>query len=162
MATVLAAVLAACTVGPDYVRPAVETPQAFKEQWKTAEPRDQRPRGEWWEVFGDSTLDGLVAQVDIDNQNIRIAEANVRQARSLSAQARAAFFPAVTGNASAVRGSVSGSSRGLTGTSSGGVANTYNVNLDATWELDLWGRVRRNVESAEANVGASEADLAGA
>jgi NodT family efflux transporter outer membrane factor (OMF) lipoprotein len=161
-AVLLAAALAACTVGPDYVRPAVETPAAFKEQWKTAEPRDEHPRGDWWAVFGDSTLDSLAAQVDINNQNIKVAEANVRQARALTAQARAAFFPVVTGNASATRGSISGSSRGNTGSSSGGVVNAYNVNLDATWELDLWGRVRRNVESAEANVGASEADLAGA
>jgi len=162
VAALLAAALGACTVGPDYVRPAVETPPAFKEEWKTAEPRDERPRGDWWEVFGDTTLNDLAAQVDINNQNIKVAEANVRQARALTAQARAAFFPAVTGNASAVRGAVSGSSRGLTGASGGGVANTYNVNLDATWELDLWGRVRRNVESSEANVAASEADLAGA
>jgi NodT family efflux transporter outer membrane factor (OMF) lipoprotein len=162
----VAAALAACTVGPDYVRPTVETPQAFKEQWKVAEPRDQRPRGEWWEVFGDSTLDSLVSQVDINNQNLKAAEANVRQARALTAQARAAFFPTVTGGASATRASA-GSSRsasGNTNTAAGAprVGNVYSVDLDATWELDLWGRVRRNVESAEASAKASEADMAGA
>ena len=72
--------LAGCTVGPDYVRPPVETPSSFKEsqQWKVAQPRDQGPRGDWWDVFGDSTLNDLVSKVDIDNQNIKVAEANVR------------------------------------------------------------------------------------
>jgi NodT family efflux transporter outer membrane factor (OMF) lipoprotein len=162
-AVALAAALAACTVGPDYVRPTVETPSAFKEQWKVAEPRDQGPRGSWWEVFGDDALNGLAAQVDINNQNIKVAEANVRQARALTAQARAAFFPSVTGGASATRSS-RGAGAGTTGNATGSprVANAFSVDLDATWELDLWGRVRRNVESAEANVQASEADLAGA
>jgi NodT family efflux transporter outer membrane factor (OMF) lipoprotein len=163
-AVALGGVLAACTVGPDYVRPAVESPAAFKEQWKVAQPRDEGPRGNWWEVFGDAQLNALAAQVDVNNQNIKVAEANVRQARALTAQARSAFFPTVTGNASATRASVS---RGNTGNNAnvgggGGVANAYNVALDATWELDLWGRVRRNVESAEASAQASEADLAGA
>lgn len=160
----LGGVLAACTVGPNYVRPAVESPAAFKEQWKVAQPRDEGPRGNWWEVFGDAQLNALAAQVDVNNQNIKVAEANVRQARAVTAQARSAFFPTVTGNASATRASVS---RGNTGNNAnigggGGVANAYNVALDATWELDLWGRVRRNVESAEASAQASEADLAGA
>jgi NodT family efflux transporter outer membrane factor (OMF) lipoprotein len=163
-AVALGGVLAACTVGPDYVRPAVESPAAFKEQWKVAQPRDEGPRGNWWEVFGDAQLNALAAQVDVNNQNIKVAEANVRQARAVTAQARSAFFPTVTGNASATRASVS---RGNTGNNAnigggGGVANAYNVALDATWELDLWGRVRRNVESAEASAQASEADLAGA
>ena len=164
-ALTVVAVLAACTVGPNYVRPPVATPTAYKEAqpWKPAEPGDAGPRGNWWEVFGDPMLNDLVAQVDIDNQNIKAAEANVRQARALTAQARSAFFPTVSGNASATRGSISGGGRGgNTGASSGGVANAYNVALDATWELDLWGRVRRNVESAEASARASEADLGAA
>ena len=145
------------------MRPAVETPSAYKEtqeQWKVAEPRDTGPRGNWWDVFGDSELNKLVAQVDINNQNIKVAEANVRQARALTAQARAAFFPTVTGGASATRASGGGGSAS-TGTSAGGgrVGNAYLVDLDATWELDLWGRVRRNVESAEASAQASQADL---
>jgi NodT family efflux transporter outer membrane factor (OMF) lipoprotein len=157
--------LVGCTVGPDYVRPTVEAPAAYKEAqpWKPAEPRDGGPRGNWWEVFADPMLNDLVARVEIDNQNIKAAEANVRQARALTAQARTAFFPTVTGDAAATRGSVSGGGRGGNGTAaSGGVANAYNVALDATWELDLWGRVRRNVESAEASAQASEADLAAA
>jgi NodT family efflux transporter outer membrane factor (OMF) lipoprotein len=161
--------IAGCTVGPDYVRPAVETPPAFKEAegWKLAQPRDQLPRDKWWEVFNDPLLNDLVSQVQVNNQNIKVAEANVRQARALTAQARSAFFPTVTGNASATRGSLSGGGRntnvgGAGNGGGGGVANVYNVALDATWELDLWGRVRRNVESAEAGTQASIADLGGA
>ena len=162
--TALSAALIAvgCTVGPDYVRPAVQTPAAFKETegWKIAQPRDNLPREHWWEVFGDPVLNGLVSQVDINNQNIKVAEANLRQARALTAQARSAFFPTVTGNASATRGAASGSGRTVGSNSGTGVvANVYNVQLDATWELDLWGRVRRNVESSEAGEQASTADL---
>ncbi|HTP46886.1 MAG TPA: efflux transporter outer membrane subunit [Casimicrobiaceae bacterium] len=162
--TALGAALIAvgCTVGPDYVRPAVQTPAAFKETegWKIAQPRDNLPREHWWEVFGDPVLNGLVSQVDINNQNIKVAEANLRQARALTAQARSAFFPTVTGNASATRGAASGSGRTVGSNSGTGVvANVYNVQLDATWELDLWGRVRRNVESSEASEQASTADL---
>jgi len=157
-----------CTVGPDYVRPAASTPPAFKEAegWKVAQPRDNLPRDKWWEVFNDPVLNDLAAQVEVNNQNIKSAEANVRQARALTAQARSAFFPTVTGNASATRGSASGGGRstnvGGNGASGGGVTNVYNVSLDATWELDLWGRVRRNVESSEAAAQASVADLGSA
>jgi NodT family efflux transporter outer membrane factor (OMF) lipoprotein len=163
-ASLAALALGACTVGPDYVRPAVETPPAFKEAqgWKVAQPRDELPRGKWWEIFGDPQLDDLASQVDINNQNVKLAEANVRQARALTDQARSAFFPVVSGNASATRASASGGGRGAGGAGSGtggGVSNAYNVALDATWELDLWGRVRRNVESAEAGAQASTADL---
>src|SRR5437762_4635447 len=160
------AALLACTVGPDYVRPAVETPPAFKEQWKLAQPRDTGPRGNWWEVFGDSTLNDLAAQVDINNQNIKVAEANVREARALTAQARAAFFPTVTGGASATRGS---SGTGRSGTSASAVtgggasraSNAYSLDLDATSALDLWGRVRRIVEATQASTQAGAEGRAG-
>jgi NodT family efflux transporter outer membrane factor (OMF) lipoprotein len=160
--SVTAALITACNVGPDYVRPAVETPAAFKESqgWKLAQPRDNLPRDRWWEVFGDPILNELVAQVDINNQNIKVAEANLRQARALTAQARSGFFPTVTANATATRGAASGSGRSIgTASGTGAVANVYNVSLDATWELDLWGRVRRSVESSEASEQASAADL---
>ena len=156
--------LAACSVGPNYVRSPVETPSAYKEAqgWKQAEPRDERSRGKWWEVFNDAQLDALVTQVAITNQTIKAAEARVREAQALTQQARAAFFPIVTANASATR---SGSGGGTRSTSSGttvtlgGVHNNYNVALDINWEIDLWGRVRRTVEASEATAEASAADL---
>ncbi|HEX9301773.1 MAG TPA: efflux transporter outer membrane subunit [Casimicrobiaceae bacterium] len=155
--------LTACTVGPDYVRPAAEAPAAFKEAegWKPAQPKDQVPRGKWWSVFGDTRLDELEAQVDVSNQNIKLAEARVHQARALTQQARAAFFPTVDASASATRAGGRGGSSTASGTSvsGGAVSNFYNLALDANWELDLWGRVRRNVESTEAGTQASIADL---
>lgn len=160
----LAAVtLAGCTLGPDYVRPTAETPAAYKEAqgWKTATPNDTEPRGNWWAVFNDAQLDGLLSQVEINNQTIKAAEARVREARALTDQARAAYFPIVTANASATRsGGRAGSNTNLgNGLQSGGPRNSFNVALDVNWELDLWGRVRRTVEAGEATAQASVADL---
>ncbi len=151
------AALSACTMGPDYVRPRADAPAVFKESqgWKTAQPRDGAMRGDWWEVFGDAQLNALEAQVDVSNQTLKAAEARVREARAVVQQARAGLFPAVSGNASATRGS-GGGNRGA------GVGNSYNLSLDASWEIDLWGRVRRNVESSEASAQASAGDLGAA
>jgi NodT family efflux transporter outer membrane factor (OMF) lipoprotein len=151
-----------CSVGPNYVRPPTETPSAYKEAqgWKQAEPRDARPRGNWWEAFNDPQLNALVTQVAITNQTIKAAEARVRQARALTQTARAAFFPIVTANASATRSSSRGGTIvGGSVDSGGGVRNNYNVALDVNWEIDLWGRVRRTVEASEASGEASVADL---
>ncbi|HEV8258602.1 MAG TPA: efflux transporter outer membrane subunit [Casimicrobiaceae bacterium] len=151
-----------CSVGPNYVRPPVETPSAYKEAqgWKQAEPRDERPRGNWWEAFNDRELNTLVTQVAITNQTIKAAEARVREARALTQAARAAFFPIVTANASATRSSSRGGTIvGGSVDSGGGVRNNYNVAVDVNWEIDLWGRVRRTVEASEATAEASVADL---
>lgn len=156
--------LAACTLGPDYVRPGAEAPAGYKEAegWKPAQPKDQLPKGEWWRVFDDARLDSLEAQVEVSNQTVRNFAARVEQARALTAQARSAFFPTVNGSVSATRASTSGGGRVTTSngtTVGGGPVNAYNLALDANWELDLWGRVRRNVESNEAATQASVADL---
>jgi len=158
----LALMLAGCMVGPDYVRPAVPTPAAFKEMadWKVAQPRDDAPRGAWWDAFGDQDLDALLRQVDLSNQTIAAAAARMREAQAATQAARAALFPIVTGNAAAAR---SGRAAG-TPTASGAptVANSYNVAVDINWEIDLWGGVRRGVESSTAAAQASAADLAAA
>lgn len=153
------AVLAACTVGPDYVRPRVETPPAYKEagDWKPAEPRDDASRGKWWEVFGDPQLSALVEQVEISNSNIRVAEAQFRAARAVLAQARASFFPAVSATASTTR-SRSPSLPNQVVTAPGPIDN-YSAALNASWELDLWGKVRRQVEANVATAQASAATL---
>ena len=93
---------AGCSVGPDYVRPPAETPVNYKENagWKVAQPRDELPRGKWWEIYNDPQLNALEEQVDISNQNIVAAEANFRQALALIRVAQAAYFPTVTGGAS--------------------------------------------------------------
>jgi NodT family efflux transporter outer membrane factor (OMF) lipoprotein len=161
------AALFGCKVGPNYLRPPVDTPAAYKEAqgWKRAEPQDEQSRGSWWEVFNDPELNALVTQVAINNQTVKAAEARVREARALTEAARAALFPLVTASASAAR---SGSGRGGAsgGSSSGGqvarVGNSYNVALDASWEIDLWGRIRRTIEASEATAEASVADLGAA
>jgi len=139
--------LAACKVGPDYVRPAAEMPATFKEakDWKQAQPKDDIVRNKWWEIFGDSELNKLEEQVDISNQNVKAAEAQFRQARALIAEARAGFFPTLSGTGGATRGT-------------GGI-NTYLASLGATWEPDVWGRIRRTMEANEANAQANFADL---
>jgi NodT family efflux transporter outer membrane factor (OMF) lipoprotein len=158
-ALVLSACLAGCMVGPDYVRPTAPVPEGYREMegWKRAEPRDAIARGRWWEMFGDPALDALAARVDISNQNIRIAEANFRQAQALAEQARAGLFPTVGAGASAIRSqSPSLSNQPSFAT---GPVNNFNLNLNASWELDLWGKVRRGIEAGEANWQASAADL---
>src|SRR6266581_3430344 len=162
------AALSACMVGPNYVRPPADAPAAFKETqgWKSAQPRDAAIRGSWWEVFGDAQLNALEAQVDVSNQTLKAAEARVREARALVQQARAGLFPTVSANVAATRsGSGAGASRSAgtaTGNSTSGVRNNYNLSLDASWELDLWGRVRRSIESSEASAQASAGDLGAA
>jgi NodT family efflux transporter outer membrane factor (OMF) lipoprotein len=148
-----------CAVGPDYRRPEIEAPAQYKEiqGWRPAEPRDATPRGAWWSVFGDAELDALLSRVNVSNQNIRVAEARFRQARAVADQARSALFPAVTASASATRGK----SPSLSNQPSFavGAVNNYNVALNTSWELDLWGRVRRSVEAGEASFQASAAEL---
>jgi NodT family efflux transporter outer membrane factor (OMF) lipoprotein len=144
----------------------VDTPATFKESkdWKPAQPADEVPKGKWWEAFKDPQLNALAAQVDISNQNIKLAEAQFRQARALSQAARAAFFPTVGASVSATRSGSPSNARSTTtssttGGSSSNTGNNYNLALDASWEPDLWGRVRRSVESAQASEQASAADL---
>jgi NodT family efflux transporter outer membrane factor (OMF) lipoprotein len=160
--------LAACSVGPDYQRPAIDTGAAYKEGegevpgWKPAQPSDAATRGAWWTVYGDATLDGLVAQLDAANQNIAEAEANYRQAQALVQGARAGFFPTVGVSAGATRSGSGVSSNGVQVGSGSSVGNQYSLIGSVNWELDLWGRIRRQVEASSAGAQASAADLAAA
>jgi NodT family efflux transporter outer membrane factor (OMF) lipoprotein len=160
LAAACGAVLAGCAVGPDYVRPAVETPAVYKElqiDWKPAQPSDATSRGRWWEAFGDPQLNALVAQVDISNQNLRSAEAHYRQAQAVIAASRSSYFPTVDANASIVK---SRSPVGaLGGTTAGRIITNRSAGVSADWEADVWGRVQRTVESSEAGAQASAADL---
>lgn len=150
---------AGCAVGPDYARPGVATPAAFKEAeaaegWRAAAPADALDRGRWWTLFGDAALDALVPQVEVSNQNVAAAVAGYAQARALVAQQRASLFPAVA---------LSGSARRSGGTSGTAVSGTsVQLAAGASWEPDLWGRLGRTVESAQAGAQASAADLAAA
>ena len=152
--------LGGCAVGPDYVRPATATPAAFKEgqgYWQAATPRDQEIPAAWWEAFGDAQLNQLVEAANAANQNILAAEAAYRQAEAAVGSARAGLFPNLTGSVS--------NSRGQAATTNGTIANlrtTDRVSLASTWELDLWGRIRRNAEAGSSAAEASASDLAAA
>jgi len=159
---VLALALVGCAIGPDYLRPDAAVPDVYKEAtgWKVAEPQDESNRGNWWEIFGDPQLSALIESIDISNQNVRLAEAQFRQAQALAAQSRAALFPTLDANASITR---SRSPTGLVGgTTAGRIINSRSVGLSSSWELDLWGGLRRALESSTAGAQASAADLAAA
>ncbi|HEY2345983.1 MAG TPA: efflux transporter outer membrane subunit [Xanthomonadaceae bacterium] len=162
------ALLGACAVGPDYVKPAVAVPPAYKEaasttaaDWKTAHPVDAIPRGAWWSVFNDPDLDALERQVDAANQSLVQSEAQYRQSAALVGEARAAWFPTVGVDASVTRSGRFSNADGLPnvhGTpESSHPSNDYSLPLSASWEPDLWGRVRRQVEANVANAQASAA-----
>ncbi len=170
-ALALATALAGCAVGPNYQRPSLATAPAYKEQgWSPAQPADLAPRGDWWAMFEDPTLSALEARVAVSNQNVVAADAAWRQAEALVAEQRAAFFPTVALGGSATR-SGSGRSGASTVITSGGTSfvsgggrtsNNYRFQANASWTPDVWGRIRRQVESARGQAQASEADLAGA
>ena len=146
-----ALLLAACAVGPEYKRPQVVAPPAYKESkdWKIAEPGDAVPRGKWWMVFGDPLLNELAEKIEISNQDLRFAEAQYRRAQALTRQARAGLMPTITGGVSATR---SGGGRRDS-------ATNYDLSGGLSWDADLWGRVRKSVESGVASEAASAADL---
>jgi NodT family efflux transporter outer membrane factor (OMF) lipoprotein len=161
--------LSACTVGPDYQRPSAPVPGQYKEAgWKIGEPLDGIDRGAWWSVYTDPVLDGLERQIDISNQNLAAAEAAFRQAEFIVAQARAQYFPTATIDASAQRsrgGGTAGSGTTLVGGGGGiggRITNFFSTSTSASWTPDLWGRVRRTVESNVASAQASVGDLASA
>jgi len=145
--------LAGCAIGPDYVKPKMDIPAAFKEdgRWKSASPQDATPRGNWWAVYQDPQLDSLMDTLNRQSPTIAQAEANYRQAKALLDQAEASLWPSVSSTASKTHGVT---------TAGAGVGNQYNLTASASWEVDLWGTVRRAVEAGEAKQAASEAQLA--
>lgn len=162
LAPAIAVFLAACAVGPDYVKPPAAVPQAYKETegWKVAEPKDHMIRGKWWEMFNDPQLNTLEEQVNISNQNIVAAEAQFRQAQALVQAARSAYFPTVTVGTSFERSLTSSTvSATRLPVASTSPVSLFSLPVDGIWELDLWGRIRRSVESSRATAQATAADL---
>jgi NodT family efflux transporter outer membrane factor (OMF) lipoprotein len=158
LAALLCATLAACAVGPDYVRPGFAMPKSFKEapDWAPAQPADGAARGPWWQGFHSAELDGLEQQAAAANQDIVIAEARYRQAQAATAQARSALFPTLAASAGATR-----SANAVTGVPMP-PATLDAAALSASWVPDLWGAVRRNVEQQRANEESSAATVANA
>lgn len=160
-ALTVALALAGCAVGPAYQTPTIDVPAAFKEAqgnasqvWVPATPADTLPRGDWWTLFNDPVLNDLAAQVNVSNQNIAAAVAAYNQARALVAVQRAQMFPTVGLNLGADRSGGRGSAAGE--------RTSYQLGIGASWEPDLFGRLRLAGESASASAQASAADLASA
>ncbi len=149
----LLATAAGCAVGPDYHRPPVDVGAAYEEsgRWMPSEPADALDRGPWWSVFHDTLLDRLERRVDISNETIKSAGAAVEQARALVREARAGFWPTLTANAGRQRT-----------TDFAGTHTQNTAGLAGTWDLDIWGRVRRSAEGSKDAAQASAAALAAA
>ncbi|MDM9650748.1 efflux transporter outer membrane subunit [Pseudomonas wenzhouensis] len=166
----LAGVLGGCALGPDYQRPELAAPAQFKqvEGWKAAAPADVLERGNWWALYDDAELDALVERLHVSNQNLAAAEAQYRQARALVRGARASFYPTLSGSAGVTRAGQGGgdstirTADGVTVSGSGtsSISKSYDLSLNAAWELDLWGKLRRGLEASRADFEASAADLA--
>ena len=146
--------LSGCMVGPDYVRPKVDVPPAFRnvdEEMQTAVD------AEWWRQFRDPTLDALITEALTNNKNIRIATANIEQAAAVLTQVRSPIFPqAGYGARGARERSPESSARPILLSLLPNPTTTYQVGASASWEIDLWGRIRRLSEAAQAELFATE------
>ena len=156
-------ILGGCAAGPEYHKPDVAAPAAYKEakDWKLAKPKDAASRGSWWEIYGDGDLNTLVSQVEISNQNILAAAAQYRQALALLGATQASYFPALSGDLSGIRAQGSSPSTNGTATVAPGAQarNTMRLSVSASWEADIWGHIGRNVEASKASAQASSTDL---
>jgi len=154
--------LTGCVVGPRYQRPPVEVPPAYKEagNWKAAQPHEQSLGGNWWEIFQDPQLNVLEQQINISNQNLKAAQAQYTQARAVLRYYRADYFPTVAAAPSATRGRVSSNRPPPRAISNGVTSTDLQLPFELSYEIDAWGRVRRNVESYREQAQASAADLA--
>jgi NodT family efflux transporter outer membrane factor (OMF) lipoprotein len=162
----LSILCSACTIGPKYQRPVVaQTPVAYKEivendTWKMATPSDAVMKGKWWEIFGDPQLNKLEDLIDIDNQNVKEAEANFRQARAIVAADHANYYPTIGATPAITQTDSGGGGRGGVGVFNAGQrSQTFSLPFTASWEPDFWGRVRLSVQNAVDNAQASAATL---
>jgi len=161
-APLLLALLAGCAVGPDYVRPTQTLGADYKEAagWAQAQPADDALRSDWWSLYQDPVLDGLMQELLQANLSVAQAEARYRQAQALVQSARSGFFPTVGASAGATRSGSGGGVASIGSSSAGSVNSQYSLSGNVGWEPDLWGRVRRSVEAGRADAQASAADLA--
>ena len=164
MISVAASLLAGCSLAPDYSVPLATTPAAFKEKtpeqqgWVVAQPSSAYPRGDWWHVFNDPILDALEAEVTDANQNLKVAFAQYSEARDAVDEAGSALFPVLNASASATRNRES-KNRPLLGATSQRQYNDYVTELDATYEIDVFGRLRNALAASLAGEEATRDDL---
>jgi NodT family efflux transporter outer membrane factor (OMF) lipoprotein len=165
-ALIIGLTLAGCAVGPEYSREPAPVPTQYKELkgWKPANPSDTVDRGDWWAVYKDRALDTLLPQVEISNQTVAASAAAYEEARAVIREAQAALFPTATAGYNATR-TRTGALAGTTGGSAVGAGLTtryttqYTAPISGTWDIDVWGKIRRQVESNTAAAQASAADL---
>jgi NodT family efflux transporter outer membrane factor (OMF) lipoprotein len=172
-AVTLVLALTGCTIGPNYSREAAPVPTHFKELkgWKRATPNDELARGDWWTVYKDPALDTLLPQIEVSNQTVAAAAAAYEQARAVIREAQSALLPVGTAGYSvtrtrtgplAVGSNTSAGAGGFGGVTGGRGAiyrTSYSVPISATWDIDVWGRVRRQIEANTSGAQASAADL---
>ena len=157
-----ASLVTACSFAPHYSRPSTATPPSGYQEadgWKTAQPADEHGRGPWWEIYQDDSLNALEYQVTVSNQNLKAAFARLEQARDQTRIERSFLFPTVTADAHAVRGRTSVNAPTYNDTRPP-TGNDFALNLDVSYEFDVWGRIRNLVAAARASEQASAADLA--
>jgi NodT family efflux transporter outer membrane factor (OMF) lipoprotein len=157
-----------CDKAPKYAKPTVPTPPSYKEitpesfketdNWKFAQPKDDVIRGKWWEMFNDPQLNGLEEQVNISNQNIALADANFRAARAVVKESRSQYFPTVTTSPS-ITNSRQSAATSQSNFAGGRMFTLYSLPFDASWEPDLWGRIRNTVKVSASEAQATAADL---
>ncbi len=159
-AALLAAVMAGCTVGPNYHRPPASAPVEWKAEspWRPGDPRDQIPKGEWWKIFGDADLDALEAQALKASPTLQAGVARLDQARALARLSVAGLFPTANGGFNSQRQRESGN-RPFATSPNPLTESNFQLPFSVTYEPDLFGRVRRSIESSRANLQASAADL---
>lgn len=166
--SLLAIVLAGCAVGPDYQRPSLELPEAFKEaslspeaaqRWKAAQPSEAMTRGRWWAIFRDPDLDALQEQALQANQDLKAAAARVTQARALQRRARSELLPSVDAGVGVNRQRASNVSQGLSADAPNSPMTTWRAQVGVSYEADLFGRIASTVDAATADAQQSEALL---
>lgn len=153
--------LAGCAVGPKYKRPEVQAPPAWKTEapWREAAPKDAISKGAWWEIFHNDELNGYEQQLLKANQSLAAARNRLDEARSLARVASAGLFPVANADPSLSRIRYSGNRPGLTSATGALTQNVYEIPFALNYEVDLFGRVRKNLEASNANLQASAADL---
>jgi NodT family efflux transporter outer membrane factor (OMF) lipoprotein len=162
-AAIAAVALAGCSVGPKYVKPTAEVPADFKEtpsNFKVAQPSDAITKGKWWEVYGDTQLNSLEDQINVSNQTLKSADAQFREARAAVRISRGALYPTVGVNPSAGHTEQSENAPLYNKQTEVRSYNNFSLPFDFSYELDLWGRVRKTIEASRSEAQASAGDLA--
>lgn len=154
--------LAGCLVGPNYVRPPAETPADYKENsnFKVAQPSDAVARGKWWEIYQDARLNSLEEQIAVSNFSLKAAQARFDQARAAVRVSRSALYPTATGSLSISRVHPSSHRPLVTSSTTTSAYNDFTIPVDASYEADVWGRVRRTIEASRSEAQATAADYA--